>query len=308
MKSVEFAVRERYSAGAQRAEPALCCAVEYDPKYLEPIAAEVLERDYGCGDPTRHLRPGETVLDLGSGGGKVCYIAAQVVGPEGRVIGIDCNREMLALARRHQAEFARRVGYDNIAFRCGLIQDLKLDLDLLAEALRPCPVTDQWSYLELRDLEDRLRRDAPLVEDESIDCVISNCVLNLVRPEDKPRLFAEIFRVLAPGGRAVISDIVAGADVPADVQADPELWSGCIGGALREGAFLDAFKDAGFPDVHLAARQESPWRTVHGIEFRSITVVASRGPNDRTSPATGAIGVDILGDAGGNRCGPQGCC
>src|SRR4051812_40112415 len=92
MKSVEFAVRERYSAGAQRAEAALCCPVSYDPKYLEPIAVEILERDYGCGDPTRHLKPGETVLDLGSGSGKVCYIAAQVVGPTGRVIGVDCNR------------------------------------------------------------------------------------------------------------------------------------------------------------------------------------------------------------------------
>jgi arsenite methyltransferase len=277
MKSVEFAVRERYSAGAQRVEAALCCPVEYDPKYLEPIAAEVLERDYGCGDPTRHLRPGETVLDLGCGGGKVCYIAAQVVGPGGRVIGVDCNRDMLALARRHQAEFARRVGYDNIAFRCGLIQDLGLDLDLLAEALRPCPVADQWSYLELRDLEDRLRRDAPLVESASIDCVVSNCVLNLVRPEDKPRLFAEVFRVLKRGGRAVISDIVADEDVPADLQADPALWSGCIGGAPREDAFLAAFEDAGFHGIRLAGRQEAPWRTVRGIEFRPVTVVAFKG-------------------------------
>jgi SAM-dependent methyltransferase len=277
MKSVESAVRARYAAAAQQAEAALCCPTRYDPKYLEPIAAEVLERDYGCGDPTRHLGPGETVLDLGSGGGKLCYIAAQVVGPDGRVIGVDCNREMLALARRHRAEFARRVGYDNIEFRCGLIQDLRLDLDLLAEALRPCPVADQWSYLELRDIEDRLRREAPLVADESIDCVLSSCVLNLVRPEDKPRLFAEIFRVLRRGGRAVISDIVADEDVPADLQADPELWSGCIGGALREDAFLAAFEGAGFHGIRLDDRQPSPWRTVRGIEFRPVTVVAYKG-------------------------------
>jgi arsenite methyltransferase len=277
MKSVEYAVRERYSAGAERVDPALCCPVSYDPKYLEAIAAEVLERDYGCGDPTRHLRPGETVLDLGSGGGKACYVAAQVVGAGGRVIGVDCNRDMLALARRHRPEFARRVGYDNIEFRCGLIQDLGLDLDLLAEALRPCPVADQWSYLELRDLEDRLRRDAPLVADASVDCVISSCVLNLVRPDDKPRLFGEIFRVLRRGGRAVISDIVADEDVPADIQADPALWSGCIGGALREDAFLAAFEDAGFHGIQLAERQASPWRTVRGVEFRPVTVVAFKG-------------------------------
>jgi SAM-dependent methyltransferase len=138
-------------------------------------------------------------------------------------------------------------------------------------------VADQWSYLELRDLEERLRRDAPLVADESIDCVISSCVLNLVRPEDKSRLFAEIFRVLKRGGRAVISDIVADEDVPADVRADPELWSGCIGGALREDAFLGAFEDAGFHGIHLVDRQASPWRTVRGIEFRSVTVVAFKG-------------------------------
>src|SRR4051794_33049830 len=126
MKSVEDAARARYSAGAERVEPALCSPVEYDPRYLEAIAPEVIECDHGCGDPTRQLRPGETVLDLGSGSGKLCYIAAQVVGPEGRVIGVDCNRDMLALARRHRPEFARRVGYDNIEFRCGLVQDLGL--------------------------------------------------------------------------------------------------------------------------------------------------------------------------------------
>src|SRR5205823_12434458 len=106
MDSIESAVRERYSAGAHRTEAALCCPSSYDPKYLEAIPAEVVERDYGCGDPTRFIRPGEAVLDVGSGGGKACYIAAQVVGPAGRVIGVDCNREMLSLARRHLATFA----------------------------------------------------------------------------------------------------------------------------------------------------------------------------------------------------------
>ena len=277
MSTIESAVRERYGAAPQRTEAALCCPVSYDPRYLEAIPAEVLERDYGCGDPTRHLRAGERVLDLGSGGGKACYIAAQVVGPEGRVIGVDCNREMLALARRHQAAFAARVGFNNVAFRCGLIQDLRLDLDRLAEALAERPVADQWGYLELRDLEDRLRREAPLVADDAVDCVISSCVLNLVRPEDRPRLFAEIFRVLRRGGRAIISDIVADEDVPADVQADPALWSGCIAGALREDAFLTAFEDAGFLGIRLLDRQVGPWRTVRGIEFRAVTVEASKG-------------------------------
>src|SRR5438445_2230985 len=133
--SPEEAVRERYSRGAQAKEDALCCAASYDANYLAIIPQEILERDYGCGDPTPYIRPGDTVLDLGSGGGKVCYIAAQIVGPKGRVIGVDCNAEMLAMARRHRDAVAERLGYANVDFRCGMIQDLKLDLDLLAAEL-----------------------------------------------------------------------------------------------------------------------------------------------------------------------------
>src|SRR5690349_6059459 len=107
--NVESAVRERYSAAAHQAEATLCCPVSYDRKFLEIIPREILERDYGCGDPSKHVRAGETVLDLGSGGGKICYIAAQVVGPTGRVIGMDCNDEMLALARRYQREVGDRL-------------------------------------------------------------------------------------------------------------------------------------------------------------------------------------------------------
>ena len=273
----ESAVRERYAAGASRTEDALCCPVSYDPRYLQAIPGEVLERDYGCGDPTRHLRSGEAVLDLGSGGGKACFIASQVVGPEGRVVGVDCNREMLALARRSLDAFADRVGYRNVEFRCGLIQDLALDLDALADRLADRPIVDQWGYLELRDLEDRLRRESPLIPDGSIDVVISNCVLNLVRPSDKPRLFDEAFRVLRRGGRAVISDIVADEDVPVDLRDDPELWSGCISGSLREDLFLKAFEEAGFHGIRILERQDAPWRTVRGIEFRSVTVEAFTG-------------------------------
>jgi SAM-dependent methyltransferase len=184
---------------------------------------------------------------------------------------------MLALARRHQRTIAERLGYANVEFRCGLIQDLRLDLDLLARELDLQPVRDQGGWLELRTIEERLRRDAPLVPDESVDCVISNCVLNLVRTRDRAQLFAEIFRVLKRGGRAAISDIVADEDVPERLRDDPQLWSGCISGAFREDLLLRAMEEAGFHGIQIVSRQQEPWRTVEGIEFRSLTALAYKG-------------------------------
>ncbi|MDX1578893.1 MAG: methyltransferase domain-containing protein, partial [Gemmatimonadota bacterium] len=139
--TAERSVKERYARGAGAVEAALCCPVEYDPRYLEVIPEDVLERDYGCGDPSRHLAPGETVLDLGSGTGKICFIASQVVGPEGRVIGVDMTDEMLDIARGAAPLVAERLEYANVEFRRGRIQDLALDLDRLDRALAETPVT-----------------------------------------------------------------------------------------------------------------------------------------------------------------------
>ncbi|WP_047812731.1 methyltransferase domain-containing protein [Rhodopirellula islandica] len=276
-QGTESSVYERYAAAAQAVEPALCCPVTYSADLLKVIPEEIIERDYGCGDPTPYVRSGETVLDLGSGGGKLCYIAAQSVGARGRVIGVDCNREMLGLARKHAPTVAEKIGYANVDFRYGLIQDLALDLDLLADELSGNPVSDPAGYLALRHTEERLRRERPLVADESVDCVLSNCVLNLVRQQDRRELFREIFRVLRNGGRAAISDIVSDESVPERLQQDPELWSGCITGAFREDEFLKAFEEAGFHGIEIVKRQSEPWRTVEGIEFRSVTVVAYKG-------------------------------
>jgi arsenite methyltransferase len=273
----EEAVYRRYGAAAQCREDALCCAVEYAADFLTVIPQEILERDYGCGDPTPFACEAETVLDLGSGGGKVCYILAQVVGPRGKVIGVDCNHEMLTLARNHQQTVAERLGYSNVDFRFGLIQDLSLDLDLLGQELVQHPINAATDWLALRSREDRLRREHPLIDDDSIDCVVSNCVLNLVRQQDRRQLFAEIFRVLKRGGRAAISDIVSDEDVPESLQRESELWSGCISGAFREDRFLTAFEEAGFHGIAIAHRQREPWKTIEGIEFRSVTVVAYKG-------------------------------
>ncbi len=275
--AVEKAVKERYSAGAQQLEVELCCPIDYDPRYLAVIPSEVLERDYGCGDPSRYLKPGETVLDLGSGTGKICFIASQVVGKEGKVIGVDMTPEMLAVARQAAPRVAAAVGFANVEFRRGRIQDLGLDLDLLDAALAAQPVRDVEGLFAAEGLAETLRRERPLVADESVDVVVSNCVLNLVETRQKEQLFAEIFRVLRKGGRAVISDIVADEPVPAELQGDPELWSGCISGAMTEDGFLAAFEAAGFHGLRILSFPAEPWRTVAGIEFRSLTVEAFKG-------------------------------
>lgn len=274
---VENVVRDRYRQGAQERVEDLCCPVEYDPRYLAAIPEEVLERDYGCGDPSRHLREGETVLDLGSGTGKICFIAAQVVGPAGRVIGVDMTGEMLAVARRNAPLVAARLGYSNVEFRRGRIQDLALDVDLLDEALAREPVMSSEALLRAAALADELRLTRPLIAEGSIDVVVSNCVLNLVDGQEKPRLFQDIYRVLRNGGRAVISDIVSDEPVPLAMQQDPELWSGCISGAMTETGFLEAFEAAGFHGIRILERQREPWRTVDGIELRSVTVEAFKG-------------------------------
>ena len=275
--SVEAAVRQRYSQGAKHKVRALCCPVSYDAQYLKRIPAEIVERDYGCGNPSKHVRPGETILDLGCGGGKTCYIAAQVVGRKGRVIGVDMNDDMLALARKYQPQMARSLGYNNVQFHKGKIQDLALDLEAFESYLQKHPARTATQWLEAQAHADLLRQTRPMIGECTVDMVVSNCVLNLVPNADKRQLFAEIYRVLKRGGRAVISDIVSDEDIPRALQNDPELWSGCISGAFREDAFLRAFEAAGFYGIRIVERGRQPWRVVKGIEFRSITVEAYKG-------------------------------
>ena len=246
--NTESAVRQRYSSAAEAREPALCCPVDYDRRYLEVIPQEVIDRDYGCGDPSKYVRQGETVLDLGSGGGKICFIASQVVGESGAVIGVDMNDDMLALARSSQY-------------------------------LSENPVDSEAALQRFEAFVADLRSQEPMIADNSVDVVVSNCVLNLVDAAEKEKLFAEIFRVLRPGGRAVISDIVSDEPVPLHMQQDGQLWSGCISGALQEKEFIDAFTRAGFQAAQMPAYQSEPWQIVEGIEFRSVTVIAYKYPD-----------------------------
>jgi arsenite methyltransferase len=275
--NIEKTVRERYSQGARERQEALCCPVEYDPALLSALPEEIIAKDYGCGDPSRYVRSGDVVLDLGSGGGKICYMAAQLVGPRGRVIGVDMNDDMLELARRYQSGMAERLGGDRVRFLKGYIQDLALDVDALDCHLRAHPVTDRKGYADVRAWEERQRREQPLIADASVDLVISNCVLNLVSDTEKAQLVQEIFRVLKPGGRIAISDIVSDGPVPAALKQDPELWSGCISGAFQAGEFLRVFADHGFHAVRYDKWDPRPWRVVAGIEFRAVTLTACKG-------------------------------
>lgn len=174
------------------------------------------EMGLGCGNPTAlaSITPGETILDLGSGGGFDCFLAAKQTGPAGRVIGIDMTPDMVSKARSNAA----RGGYDNVEFRLGEIEAL--------------PVADAQA-----------------------DLVISNCVINL--SPDKPRVYAEAFRALKPGGRLAVSDIVALAEIPPDVRADFAAYTGCIAGASRVEDQTAWLEGAGFVDVRIDIKEES---------------------------------------------------
>ncbi len=273
----EEAVLHRYESAAKEAEAGLCVPVSYDSSLLKVIPEEVIEKDYGCGNPSQYVREGETVLDLGSGSGKACYIISQIVGPKGRVIGVDFNEEMLALARKYQETVGKKLGYHNVEFRRGRIQNLRVNLDLLDQYLAANPVRSASELHRLREFEGKISCEDPMIPDNSIDVIVSNCVLNLVRPEDKKELFSEMFRVLKKGGRAIISDIVSDEPVPGHLKIDPDLWSGCVSGALEEEEFFRSFEEAGFYGIHVEEMRSEPYQTVEGIDFRSITISAYKG-------------------------------
>jgi SAM-dependent methyltransferase len=184
------------------------------PAYeLDDLPRSVTGASAGCGNPTAitELQPGEVVLDLGSGGGIDCFLAARKVGPTGRVIGLDMTPDMIRLARRN----AKKVGATNVDFRYGEMEDI------------PLP-------------------------DESVDVIISNCVINL--SPDKDAVFTEAYRVLRPGGRMSVSDIVTNGELPQSLRDRPDAWAGCLAGALDESDYLSKIRAAGFEGIEILSR------------------------------------------------------
>ena len=237
-------INSRDGSAALVKEDCLCTPVNFDPKYLEVMPQEVIEKDYGCGDPTQWVKKGDAVLDLGSGSGKNAFICSQVVGKAGKVIGIDQNREMLSLANKTAPIVASKIGFENVTFIKAAIESI-----------------------------DNINDDGyQIIASSSIDIVLSNCVLNLVSYSDRNRLLKNIKRILKPRGRIAISDIVSNKKVPIELQRDSNLWSGCISGAWQEEQFIDDFKSLGFTNVKFAKRQIKPWKVIQNIEFRSVTL------------------------------------
>ena len=211
-RSIKLEVRDHY-ARAARGERTCCpdpAAIGYTPEALAAVPAELRPASFGCGSPVdaAALRPGERVLDLGSGAGLDLLLAARAVGPEGRVHGVDMTPEMVERARATAA----RAGLANVEIALGEIEAL------------PLP-------------------------DASVDAVVSNCVINL--SPDKPRVLREAFRVLAPGGRFVVADMVATAPLPAALAGDAAAWSECIAGAVTEAEYRAALAAAGFVGIEV---------------------------------------------------------
>lgn len=235
-------VSERYAKAASTGEQ-MCCPTSYDMGRLKTfIPDEVLKISYGCGTPAglKTVRAGETVLDIGSGGGIDCFEASRLVGQTGRVIGIDITDTMLEIARKNAVVVAENLGYpaSNVEFRKGLA-------------------------------------DAMPVDDGTIDLIISNCVINLA--PDKRKVFREMHRVARPGGRFTISDIVSDQTVPQYLVHDTQKWGDCLSGALTLTDYMDGMAQAGFLGIHLV--KFSPWRVIDGIHFFSVTLTGYKLPS-----------------------------
>lgn len=241
-ETITKTVNERYARAVVTGEE-MCCPTGYNYDELRTFIPDaVLKVSYGCGTPAglATVQPGETVLDIGSGGGIDCFEAARRVGPSGQVIGIDMTDEMLALARTHAPLVATNLGYpsSNIEFRKG-------------------------------------QAEAMPVDDQTVDLIISNCVINLA--PDKSQVFQEMYRVLRPGGRFTISDIVSDRPIPNYLLHNTEKWGDCLSGALQVGDYYNGLQEAGFLGLHQVT--SIPWKVIDGIHFVSLTLTGYKLPH-----------------------------
>ena len=226
-------VRSFYSKAAVIVQENLCCPTQYNLTDLSHIPKEVAEISYGCGSPVglAGLSKGEVMLDLGSGGGIDCFIAAKHVGKTGQVYGIDMTDEMLQISRKNAALVAKNLGYNNIDFKKGFLEEIP-------------------------------------IEDTSVDLVTSNCVINL--STKKNDVFKEIYRILKPGGRFLIADIISEAAVPEEMKNNKELWGECISGALTLKEFLDYARGNQFKGLRI--KKDYLWKEVANIKFYSYII------------------------------------
>lgn len=217
-------------------------ATLYDAPEAADLPDDITGLSLGCGDPVTlaSLQPGQTVLDLGSGGGIDCFLAAKRVGQTGRVIGVDMTPQMLEKARANKA----KVGAENVEFRLGEIEHLP-------------------------------------VSNESVDVIISNCVINL--SPDKPQVFREAFRVLKPGGKFAVSDIVTDGPLPQELKDNLAAWAGCISGALDVTEYLNELKKAGFTDIELEPVYFEEALIVEAAEQIGLTTVKATNHEYRKS-------------------------
>ena len=252
-------IRRYYGEAAREPKTEICSPVLIDRRYLTHLPDEVVARSYGCGSPVflAEPKPGETIVDLGSGAGLECFIASRLVGRTGRVIGVDMTSEMLAFSEAARAAVGKKLGYDNVEFRRGYLEALP-------------------------------------VEDGQAEAVISNCVINL--SPDKLRVFAEIRRVLRPGGRAVLSDLVSETALPSEIRFNPRLRGECLAGAMTERKLVQTLEKLGFENVEVLAK--TPWRTVEEVPFYSVTVrawkVGAGRPEDRAPTEQPRQQVDCM--------------
>lgn len=210
-------VKEFYGDAAVTPSEGLCCPIGPDPEDTGHIPKEVLDISYGCGSPVglAGLKAGQVMADLGSGGGIDCFIGAKKVGPTGKIFGIDMTDEMLGKANVAKETVSKTLGYANVEFKKGVMEDIPL-------------------------------------EDNSVDVVTSNCVINL--SPDKGKVLEEMYRIIKDGGKFCISDVVAEKEVPQKMQDDTTLWGECISGALKEDDFIELARKAGFYGLYITSR------------------------------------------------------